>query len=587
MILKRLYTLPQKFDPVTFVPGVNFIYGKKTKSTDSKKSLNGIGKSTFLDLIDFCLLSSYDKRNKRLHAAYEKGILKGVFVFLEFEINDKTFVIKRGFDSPNKVFFSEENLELNEIPIGDLKKRLCDLLFKREAYKGYYSNIWLRKLLPFYLKIQKPKKERFLDPIMYIKETNLTELNQYHLFLLDIDNSLSHKNFEIQTDKKKITPVINGIEDFINESYGLKNIPAAGNKTKKLKIEIEELEKNIAQFNLSKQYEIDEEKANILTGEIKQLLFQNHIDNNKIISYNDSLKESIEISTRKIKNIYNEVNELLGQTIKKTLDDAILFRNDLIQSRKEFIEIEVAKIKEDIQRRKLEIEIKGEERKKIFDFLSSQEAITDLTEAFKSLSDKKSDLTNIEGQIKLYEDLSKEKNQIEQEEKRLEGLFIELKQNIAKDELVISKQFLRVYNAIYPELKDTSVFDITTNLKLDAKMEITVLPNNEMLSKGKNQGRTLIYDLTVLLNSIEQSLTAPAFLVHDGIFDGMDKAHLVSLYDFLNNEKINGRKFQYIVTYNEEGKLNKNFGNAEFFNEQIEAESILILTPKNKLLGEF
>ncbi|MEO6304707.1 MAG: DUF2326 domain-containing protein [Bacteroidia bacterium] len=588
MILNSLYTTPkQLFEPVNFINGINFIYGKKTKTTDSKKSLNGIGKSTFLDLLDFCMLSSYDSRNKRLYAAYEKGILKGISIVLEFEISKMPYAIKRGFDNPSLISFSENNEDFSEISIQDLKKKLCDLMFFRADYKGYYSNTWLRKLVPFYLKIQRPKKEKFLDPILYIKETNLTELNQYHLFLLDIDNKLSYKNYKIQTDKKRIAPVIKGIEEFISETYNLKNIPEAGNKSKKLKMEIEELEKNISQFNLSKQYEIDESKANEITASIKQILFQNHIDREKILSYNNSIKESIEISTRKIKNIYDEVNELLSSNIKKTLEEAISFRKELNESRREFITAEITKLNEDIERRKVQIEILNQDRKKIFDFLSSKNAINDLTEAFKSLSDKRGDLSNLEGQIKLYQDLNIEKNQIEQDEKIIEGQFLELKQTIVNQELEISKLFVKIYNSIYPELNDSSIFDISTNLKLDSKLEIVVLPNNEMLSKGKNQGRTLVYDLMVLFNSLSPDKNCPKFLVHDGIFDGMDKAHLVALYEFLESQLIEGKQFQYIVTYNEEGNLSENFGDAKALINKIETEAILTLTPKNKLLGEF
>jgi len=75
MILKKIYTEPPTFEPVEFKLGMNFIYGKK-KSTDSKKSLNSIGKSTFLDLLDFALLSNYNASSKRLYAAYNKGLLK-------------------------------------------------------------------------------------------------------------------------------------------------------------------------------------------------------------------------------------------------------------------------------------------------------------------------------------------------------------------------------------------------------------------------------------------------------------------------------------------------------------------------------
>lgn len=590
MILKKLSLTPQRlFEPVEFVKGINYIFGKKTKSADTRKSLNGIGKSTFLDILDFCLLANFNQRDsKRLYAAHQRGILKGISAELVFEVDHVEYVLKRSFDNPNAAFYSKNGESVTENSVIDLKKKLCDLVFFKKDYPGHYSRDWFRKLMPFYLKVQKPKKEKFNDPIVYLKELNPTELNQYHLFLMDIDNTPAHENYLAQSKLKGIEPAIDGIKRFIDEHYQLKDIPEAWNKARKLRIEIEELEKSIETFKLSKFYQVDEAKANKLTAEIKQLWFENHVDRKKIDSYLESLKDDIEFRTWKIKNLYDQFNSLLAQQVKKTLDEAIQFKKQLIESRKEFLKEEVEALESGIKNREKEIEKKEEERKTIFEFLSAKEAIKDLTEAFKALSDKKNELLNIESQVKLYQDLEKQKNEVELDVKKIEGAIIEFKKAIANQELEIARLFSAVHDALYPELKDTSIFDISPNPKVKAKIEINVLPNTQMFSKGKNQGRTLIYDLTILFNSINNNLNGPRFLVHDGIFDGMDKAHFIALYQFLEDQKLQGKDFQYIMTYNEEGTLTDNFGKADLVTtEKIEAEAILVLTPERKLLGEF
>lgn len=590
MILKKLSLTPKRlFETVEFVKGINYIFGKKARSTNTKKSLNGIGKSTFLDILDFCLLANFNQRDsKRLYAAHQSGILKGISAELIFEIDHVEYILRRSFDNPGTASYSKNGESTTENSVIDLKKKLCDLVFFKKDYPGHYSPDWFRKLMSFYLKVQKPKKERFTDPIAFIKELNPTELNQYHLFLMDIDNSAAHENYLAQSELKWIEPAIEGIKRFIDEHYQLKDIPEASNKTRKLRLEIEELEKAVEAFKLSGLYQVDEEKANKLTAEIKQLWFQNHVDRKKIDSYLESLKDDIDFSTRKIKNLYDQFNSLLAQQVKKTLDEAIQFKKQLIESRQEFLKEEVDGLKAGIKDREKEIEKKEEERKAIFEFLSAKEAIKDLTEAFKVLSDKKNELLNIESQVKLYQDLNKQKNQVELDVKKIEGAILEFKEAIASQELEIARLFSAVHDALYPELKDTSIFDISPNPNVKSKIEINVLPNTKMFSKGKNQGRTLIYDLTILFNSINKNLNGPRFLVHDGIFDGMDKAHFIALYQFLEEQKLQGKDFQYIMTYNEEGTLTDNFGKADLVTtEKIEAEAILVLTPEKKLLGDF
>jgi len=114
-------------------------------------------------------------------------------------------------------------------------------------------------------------------------------------------------------------------------------------------------------------------------------------------------------------------------------------------------------------------------------------------------------------------------------------------------------------------------------------MEIDIsLP--DMFGKGKNQGRTLVYDISILLYNIINTNNFPRFLIHDGIFDGVDKAHFISVCNFIEGIAKTGKKIQYIITINEEGTLSEKFGDGEQITPDfIENNAILILSPSDKL----
>src|SRR5665213_1651251 len=191
MILKRLRTIPDNlFDAVEFQMGANLIFGHKDPAIKKKNSLNGIGKSTFLDMIDFCLLGSYSKtNNNRLFLA--KDILKEHLITLDFEVDGKPYSISRSIEKPAEIFFASGGKEV-EMTIGDAKQRISQLVFLRNKYDGKYSDNWFRSMMCLFLKIHKSKSgDKFIDPIQYIDKVPLSELLQYHLFLLGIDNSLS------------------------------------------------------------------------------------------------------------------------------------------------------------------------------------------------------------------------------------------------------------------------------------------------------------------------------------------------------------------------------------------------------------
>lgn len=585
MFLTRLYSEPEGLFPaIEFKDGVNFIFGKKDNESDKKDSLNGIGKSLVIDLIDFCLLSSGGADNPRLHKA--KKLMQGYKIVLEFEVDDKHYVIRRNPSNPNKDIEFGLIGDTQDYKDSELKLILTDLIFLNKNYDGKYSDRWFRKFIPFFIKKERPKKGgEFTDPVMYIDKVKAMELNIYHLFLLGINNILSYRNFEIQENLKEKKPIMAGVEKFVNETYGLENISTANNEIANIKRDIKAIETNIDSFKLASEYEDAEERANELTSKIKALWYQNYESRKNLETYRNSYKVDIDINIKQIENLYKEANELLAGKIKKTLDDAVNFRKHLSNSRKSFLSNEINALNKIIKGNEKQIEQFEEDRAKIFGFLSAKEAIKDLSEAYLSLSKRRENLGDLEGKVKLYLDLSKEKADLKAEEAKLVAEMISFVGETQEIKLPAFRDvFASIYNSAYVENQNESTFDISVNENTDAKIEITVnFPAD--LSKGKNRGRTLVYDLAVLFHAIKENIRMPRFLIHDGIFDGMYKGHFVHLYEYLEKKKTTER-FQYIITLNEEGALSDNFGNADKVTvERIADEAIITLTPTTKLFG--
>jgi len=584
MLLRKLYSEPDGlFKTVEFHDGVNFIFGEKNATSDPKESLNGIGKSTLLDLLDFCLLSSYNHyHSPRLYSAFD--LLTQHWIVLEFENEDKTYLIKRTVDAPNKIFFGQQE-GLKEYLKDELCQVLFDLIFKKSDYTGTSSSKWWRKLISFYLKVQSQKKSKFTEPVKYIEELSAAELNIYLFFLMGLDNSLAARNFDIQSNLKKREKTITEVKLLIEETYGLKDISEAENQIDTLNQEVKGIENTISQFKLSSQYQDTEDQANSLTAQIKELWFHNFSDRKKIDTYKESLKLDVDVDVDKIKRIYAEFNKLMADKVAVTLENAIKFRKDLIESRKDFISSEVTSLFGKILERESKIQELEALRAKLFSFLSNKNAIKDLSEAFLLLSRKKDQMNELSGKVKLFSDLQKEKVDLKIEATKVEKEMYDFVEKNKESISAFRINFHQLYNAVYPNNKDQSMFALSIKPETDAVINIDIsFP--AMYSKGKNQGRTLIFDLAVLINSIQKGYPGPRFLVHDGIFDGMDRAHLVSLNNYLEDLKTKVR-FQYIVTLNEEGTLTEKFGDVDDLSpSNIKTKAIAVLSAKRKLLGK-
>jgi len=583
MILSKIYTEPFPiFEPVKFRNGINFIYGKK-EVKNPKNSLNSIGKSTFLDLIDFCLLASFNKtHNPRLFSATK--LIGELTIVLEFKIGEIQYIIKRGFENPNSVEFGTiGNIETYQLK--ELKILLGNLIFRQEEYDGKFYSSWYRGLISFFLKVQKFKKEQFVDPVKYIKEVSEVEINLFHLFLLNINNELAYNVFKYRDDQKRLKPSIKEIKRFVNEKYGLNDIKETQSEINKLKLEIKKLQKAVETFKLGEQYEDAEVEANQLTANIKEFLYENHRDRAKVESYKNSFSLPENISLRRITNIYKQVSEELAVQVKASLKEAIEFRKNLSESRKDFIGQEIEKLERFISERELKIQEFEEKRAKLFYFLSTKEAINDLTEAFYNLSEKQNNLNELEGNSRILIDLTSELAEIETELNKTSLEIIKFLEHISDSITDFYEIVSTIFEKIYITKGESSSFSITPNSKKNSLLEID-LTTPDMFGKGKNQGRTLIYDLSVLIQNINQNRNMPRFLVHDGIFDGVDKAHFLAVWEFVENMAQKGKQFQYITTINEEGTLSEKFGNKDLITpNKIEENSILILTPNDKLFG--
>lgn len=588
MFLKRLYSeppglfrsgKPEHPDTVVFKEGFNFIFGKKDNS-ESKEPLNGIGKSSLADLIDFCLLADFSKKNNRLYK--EKDRLKDYKIVLEFEISGADYIIKRNINNKNiefGVLYQEE-----EIPVKDAKIKLFQLIFKNPKYEGIADQKWYRSLISFFLKIHKRRKGEFTDPVNFLTQSNrLSEINQYHFFLLGVDNRLICRNFELQKHVKERNTAIRQVKRIVEKNYGI-SIKEVDSQLSKLRNEIKKIKAAIDAFKLAEQFKDVEIKLNELTAKIKYLSEQNFWINRKIESYKESyeLKDLLSDSKiRGIKKLYTELNEQLSSVVRNSLREAVDFRKKLAHSREEFLKEEIQQLESDMRKNEKEKNRLDEKRQKLFLLLKSKDAFTDLTQAFYYLGEQEKELSDLEGKIKTYRDLESEKLLYKEQDAKL-GLeintFLEDFQNKID---AFERLFSEVYNRIYPE-SASSGFSITPNFGV-GKVNINVSFDKDE-SKGWNKGRTLVYDIAVMLNAIRNKINMPRFLLHDGIFDGIDKSQFVELYHYVKCLQKEGNKFQYIVTMIEEGELRGNFGDTdELTVENIAEEAIAVFTPNRKL----
>lgn len=546
VILKKLYSNPSGlFDTVVFNEGINVIYGRYSDKAGKRDSLNSVGKTSLVNLINFCLLSSFDSRSKLYGAG---SITSGYLIALDLEIENETYTIQRSTETPRKAYFGVTGGLLDSYKIEELKVILCNKFFGDQSYPGMFSDKWFRKLISFFMRDEKVGYDK--DPIIYMPEMSKLESVQHNLFLLGIDNCLAFYNYRLKTELKEKSKTIKEVKSLICNNYNIEDIEDVNATISKQQREIEQLEKNVQIYRLDQNYKTVEEEANDLTSKIKQLVFSNFADETKITKYQESYEIGYTISPKKISRLYEEIDSALGLKVKVILEDAVEFKKQLIESRKRFLTSEIKKLETDIQERRKLIEVLDTRRADIFQFLENKEAIKDLTEAFENLNTIREQQQELKGKLQLYNDLKASILDLRQEEAILNKKINEFMMSIKLEVEKIRVIFDEFYNAIYHS-QDDAVFNISyKDGQSDSKIEIKA-QTPDSGGWGKGRGCILVYDLTVLFNAILTKRRFPSFLIHDGIFNGIDKSHFVSTMNLLEKYS-HTHKFQYIFTANED-----------------------------------
>ena len=102
-MIKKLSANQQSFKTIEFSAGFNVVWADRTQESTKRDSRNGLGKSTLIEIIHFCLGAKSSKGKGLLVEA-----LKGWEFTLDLEVDGKEFSVTRCVDDPNNFYVDGE-----------------------------------------------------------------------------------------------------------------------------------------------------------------------------------------------------------------------------------------------------------------------------------------------------------------------------------------------------------------------------------------------------------------------------------------------------------------------------------------------
>ena len=574
-----------------FHAGLNIILGMKSENSGAKDTRNSLGKSTVLNLIDFCLGADIlpELTNEKLsdwsftididiggsRVKVTRALLEESRDLIEIEgdvtkwpippdtpaINGGTS--KYGIENWRKllgaVFFS--------LPIHDVEVPIAE---KPPSYRG---------LMGFF-----HRKSFQGDLTPSSANESSTSRDRTLAYLLGLEWEFVSR-YSALTAQEKDAKTIRDAATIKREEWHESSIRTLEGTCKRLKTDLDSIRSQLSEFKVDPLYHQSEEEADRLTRELHKVRRSFYSNRRALFAATQSLRDDFAESDG-LKELYEEAGIAFPDAIVHTLDEVAQFHRDVVLNRRRFLEEEIKQLKALINQEESKLEQLDKERSECLKHLGTHGAL----EEFASLQDRSEKLVSeLSAKMQCLNDLKKSRSDLK---KIKNDKAAEL--SSAKDEFDHRSQYAESASATYRALTESlyeesgaGTFEIdflekpNTGKKSAGFRFKTSLPS----SGGAGKGKINLYavDMTIFK---QQSLCKRniSLMLHDGeIFTSADERQVATALELAHKYALE-RDGQYITGFNDDKLPTTQF--SQGFNiEDCIALRLYDGAVENKLLG--
>ena len=543
------------FQTINFNPGFNVVVAERTKEATKKDSRNGLGKSTSIEIIHFCLGGNKGE-------SLSKPELDDWTFTIDIDFVGKRYSITRNTKITNKIIIEGDCSEWLIKPTIDKKtgkqiisrndwtKQLGTLMFDLQPmYDEYKYAPTFRSLISYFVR-KNGQSGAFLNPFQQYKAQLEWDQQVNNSFLLGLGWEYASK-WQVLKDRVKVLAQIKQEATAGLISHMMGNIGELESLKIRLDAQVKQEKEHLDNFKVHPQYSQIEQDANRLTKAIHEYVNQNIDDKRLLEHYESSLNEEIDAKPEKVTKIYEEAGLVLPESITKKMNDVLSFHKKVVLNRKEFLHSEIEKIKQKIAQRENQIKDFTSKRVELMLTLRNHGALQEYTQLQSNHQNTVAQLKDVSNRLDNLKKFEQGKSSINVEH---ELLMQQAKNDLSerssqKEEAVLT--FNSYSNAMYSAPGTLSINVSKTGFKFDVKIERSG-------SQGIGNMKIFCYDL-MLAKLWAKKAKSPIFLIHDSIiFDGVDERQKALALQIAESES-KKEGFQYICTMNSDAIPRKDF----------------------------
>lgn len=533
-MITKIYSKTLKtFKTIEFHEGFNFLV---SESVDGLSN-NGTGKSSLIQIINFCLCSSSEK-------IMEYKELNNHEFSIDLKFEQGILTLTRKIDgTSSKIIIDDENnilglgtLKNSEKSIDNVKEKLAKLFFNVDD-----NVISFRTLISPFMK-------RGAYAFNHIFKTHAMEKN----IVTQLKNS-----FLIGIPSEpviRLKNIINDRETFlklkeIKESdiiWKKENIRTLNSKLLKIKKEIGEYESDLKEFNIDNHDSESINNINNINLNLSDLLKQKFIlksqnDNNKKLIRNENI-----LNINEIKEIITEADFLLSDSAITDIEKVQNFHHLLQTNRNNRIKEQIEENNRRISELDLQINDLLNKKKNLLKLFDKKGYLDEYYSINEIITRLKIEYSELEKQYNVYKELDKiEKDTKEKSKSVMKDMYENLNSSAFKK---VNNRFSEYIKNVFGE-KGKLIIEFKDNTQYSSKGYTFDWQIPRKASTGYLKGCIAAIDVVLIENNINKY---PLFLVHDSVvFDSTDKGYVAKFLNMVY-ESTKKYKYQYICCLNDD-----------------------------------
>jgi uncharacterized protein YydD (DUF2326 family) len=531
------------FRPVEFRPGFNVVLADRTKESSKKDSRNGLGKSTLIDVIHFCL-GSGTRAGQGLRVPQLRGwsftlelVLSGRAIAVSRSTDDDRFVVVQG-DTSGWAIEPDAHEGRPVLAVADWTRVLGTLMFGLPVQAPTPYVPTFRSLISYVIR---RGRDAFTTPFEHYRKQSEWDKQVANAFLLGLSWE-DARDFQLLKDKEALLGKLKsaskaGLMDSLLGSVGEL-------EAEKVRLEqrLTEKKRSLGAFRVLPEYRTVEAEANALTAEAHDLVNRTLSQERLLSLYQTSLRDERHPDQDDVVALFRQAGVDLPGALVRKLEEVKEFHNTVLSNRRSFLEQEIVMIRRAIADRSRRVEELTEKKQNLLSILKAHGALEELTVLQRAALETEGALRDVVSRISNLKRFDEGKSAV-----RIDRELLTQRARRDYQEREDARQrAIMLFNenseALY-EAPGRLAIDVTpTGFKFDVEIERSG-------SLGVSSMKVFCYDMAIAEIWASHPLS-PRLLVHDSsIFADVDERQVAHALE-LAARKSSSKGFQYICTLN-------------------------------------